>query len=326
VVGTTTKGAKSWFGVGDIGIQPSEFAKMATALALSKILSRIDVSLKDLKTRISAITIIAIPVLLVFLQNDTGSALVFICFVFVLFRQGLSKSVLLFGLGALIVFVLALVLNIFLLIAILFTVALIFYFIYRKKRGILLLCVSLFLLSVGISYSVSYIYDNALQAHQKDRIEVLLGQKHDLKGVEYNVNQSKIAIGSGGFFGKGYLQGTQTKYNFVPEQDTDFIFCTVGEEWGFVGSVVVIGLFLYLMLRLIRMAERQRSNFARIYGYCVSSIIFVHFTINIGMTLGLLPVIGIPLPFISYGGSSLMAFTILLFIFIRQDAQHNELV
>lgn len=325
-VGSETKGAKSWFGVGDFGIQPSEFAKATTALALAKILSGIDVDMKNLKTKFAAITIVAIPMLLVLLQNDTGSALVFLVFVLVLFREGLSLSVLIFGAAMAILFVLSLVINPYVLISILFIIAIVIWWLNRKRKLSIWLCLGLFVFAAGVVLSVEYVYDNALESHQKDRIEVLLGQKSDPKGVEYNVNQSKIAIGSGGLFGKGFLKGTQTKYNFVPEQDTDFIFCTIGEEWGFVGSVFVIGLYLSLMIRLIKMAERQRSKFSRVYGYCVTSILFAHFTVNIGMTIGLLPVIGIPLPFISYGGSSLMAFTLLLFIFIRQDASRMDLV
>ena len=325
-VGSETKGAKSWFGVGDFGIQPSEFAKATTALALAKILSGIDVDMKNLKTKFAAITIVAIPMLLVLLQNDTGSALVFLVFVLVLFREGLSLSVLIFGAAMAILFVLSLVINPYVLISILFVIAIVIWWLNRKRKLSIWLCLGLFVFAAGVVLSVEYVYDNALESHQKDRIEVLLGQKSDPKGVEYNVNQSKIAIGSGGLFGKGFLKGTQTKYNFVPEQDTDFIFCTIGEEWGFVGSVFVIGLYLSLMIRLVKMAERQRSKFSRVYGYCVTSILFAHFTVNIGMTIGLLPVIGIPLPFISYGGSSLMAFTLLLFIFIRQDASRMDLV
>jgi rod shape-determining protein RodA len=325
-IGSVTKGAKSWLGVGDFGIQPSEFAKATTALALAKCLSGIDVDMHDLKTKIAAITIVAIPMLLVLLQNDTGSALVFLTFVLVLFREGLSLSVLIFGASVAILFVLALVINPWVLIGILLALTLTVWFLLRSHKLSFWLCMGVFLVAAGVVSVVGYVYDNALEQHQKDRIAVLLGKKSDPKGVEYNVNQSKIAIGSGGFFGKGFLQGTQTKYNFVPEQDTDFIYCTVGEEGGFIGSTVVILLFLYLMIRLVRMAERQRSKFSRIYGYCVASIFFMHFTINIGMTIGLLPVIGIPLPFLSYGGSSLLSFTFLLFVFIRQDASRMEIV
>ena len=323
-----TKGAKSWFGVGDFGIQPSEFAKGATALALAKVLSSIDADFSKWRTKIASIFVIVVPMLLVFLQNDTGSALVFASFVFVLFREGLSAYVLVFGAALIVLFVSALLIDKYILVAILFALCLVAWLVikrksHRTKVWLFLVC---FLISSAVVFAVDVVFDKGLEQHQKDRIEVLLGKKEDLKGVGYNVNQSKIAIGSGGFVGKGFLNGTQTKYNFVPEQDTDFIFCTIGEEWGFIGSSITIILFLTLCIRLVKMAERQRSKFARIYGYGVASIIFFHFFVNIGMTIGLLPVIGIPLPFISYGGSSLWAFTLLLFIFIRQDASRLELI
>ncbi|MDO5759741.1 MAG: rod shape-determining protein RodA [Bacteroidota bacterium] len=328
VTGSVTKGARSWLGVGDFGIQPSEFAKMSTALALAKYLSTINVDMRKWQTKLTAIGIIALPMLLVLLQNDTGSALVFLSFIFVLFREGLSLYVLIFGAGAIVLFILALLINPFWLAGILAVVILITYFVVHSKNhktkfiyflGILVFCFT-------VVFGVKFGYEEVLGSHQKDRIEVLLGKKQDYKGVGYNVNQSKIAIGSGGVLGKGFLQGTQTKFNFVPEQDTDFIFCTIGEEWGFVGSMVIVFVFIWLCVKIIKMAERQRSNFARIYGYGIAGIIFFHFFVNIGMTIGLLPVIGIPLPFISYGGSSLWAFTLMLFIFIRQDVSRSELV
>lgn len=325
-ISTETKGSKSWFGIGEFGIQPSEFAKVTTSLALAKALSGIDVDMKDFRTKFYGISIVIAPMLLVLLQNDTGSALVFLVFVLVLFREGLSLSVLIFGAVSVILFILALLINTYLLIGILFIITLVIWRLLHSKKNTIWLFLGLFTIASGMVFSVDYVYDNALGQHQKNRIEVLLGQKKDPLGVEYNVNQSKIAIGSGGFFGKGFLKGTQTKYNFVPEQDTDFIFCTVGEEWGFLGSSLVIGLLITLMVNIIKMAERQRSRFSRIYGYSVASILFAHFAINIGMTIGLLPVIGIPLPFLSYGGSSLISFTILLFIFIRQDASRMDLV
>lgn len=326
--GSVTKGARSWLGVGEFGIQPSEFAKLATALALAKYLSTINVDMDKWQTKLTAIGIVALPMLLVLLQNDTGSALVFFSFIFVLFREGLSLYVLIFGAVAILLFILALLFNPYILSIILVATILITYFvIHRRNRktkfiyflGILVFCVT-------VVFGVRFGYNEVLGSHQKDRIEVLLGQKQDFKGVGYNVNQSKIAIGSGGLLGKGFLQGTQTKFNFVPEQDTDFIFCTIGEEWGFVGSIIIVFVFVWLCVKIIKMAEHQRSNFARIYGYGIAGIIFFHFFVNIGMTIGLLPVIGIPLPFISYGGSSLWAFTLMLFIFIRQDAARNELV
>ncbi|MGP1514397.1 MAG: rod shape-determining protein RodA [Bacteroidales bacterium] len=327
-VATATKGAKSWLGIGDLGIQPSEFAKFATALTLAKILSAVNVDMKQWTTRFSAIGVVALPMMLVLLQNDTGSALVFLSFVFVLFREGLSSVVLIFGLVTIILFILALIVNPYVLIGILFFLTIVSYlFIHRRNKYIkMTYFIAVFLFCATVVIGVQFGYNEVLESHQKDRIEVLLGQKKDDKGVGYNVNQSKIAIGSGGFFGKGFLQGTQTKFNFVPEQDTDFIFCTIGEEWGFVGSAFIIIIFMWLCAKLIKMAERQRSKFARIYGYGVASIIFFHFMVNIGMTIGLLPVIGIPLPFISYGGSSLWAFTLMLFVFIRQDASRGDLV
>ncbi len=327
-VATATKGAKSWLGIGDFGIQPSEFAKFATALALAKILSAINVDMDKWSTRLSAIGVVALPMLLVLLQNDTGSALVFLSFIFVLFREGLSSTILIFGAVAIVLFILALIINVYLLIGILFVLMLFSYLIihHRNSRTKFIYFLGIFLFCATIVFGVHLGYNEILETHQKDRIEVLLGQKKDDKGVGYNVNQSKIAIGSGGITGKGFLCGTQTKFNFVPEQDTDFIFCTIGEEWGFMGSSLIVIVFVWLCVKLIKMAERQRSKFSRIYGYGVASVIFFHVMVNIGMTIGLLPVIGIPLPFISYGGSSLWAFTLMLFVFIRQDASRTELV
>ncbi|MBO6118618.1 MAG: rod shape-determining protein RodA [Bacteroidales bacterium] len=327
-VATATKGAKSWLGIGEFGIQPSEFAKLATALALAKVLSAINVDMKQWSTRLTAIGIIALPMLLVLLQNDTGSALVFFSFVFVLFREGLSSTVLILGAAAIVLFVLALVVNPFILTGVIIAAVMIAYFILhgRNHRVKFIYFLGIMFFAAAVIFGVQFGYNEVLESHQKDRIEVLLGQKQDDKGVGYNVNQSKIAIGSGGLLGKGFLQGTQTKFNFVPEQDTDFIFCTVGEEWGFLGSALVVIVFIWLCVKIIKMAERQRSNFARIYGYGIASVIFFHVMVNIGMTIGLLPVIGIPLPFLSYGGSSLWAFTLMLFIFVRQDASRGDLV
>ena len=328
VVGSTTKGARSWLGIGDFGIQPSEFAKIGTALALAKFLSAINVDMNNWQTKLTAIGIVFLPMTMVLLQNDTGSALVFLSFIFVLFREGLSSYVLILGAGAIVLFVLALLLNPYILIISLAIIALISYFIIhrRNRKAKFIYFFGIFVFCSLVVLGVKFGYNEVLESHQKDRIEVLLGKKQDYKGVGYNVNQSKIAIGSGGMFGKGFLQGTQTKFNFVPEQDTDFIFCTIGEEWGFVGSAIIVFMFVWLCVKIIKVAERQRSNFARIYGYGIAGIIFFHFFVNIGMTIGLLPVIGIPLPFISYGGSSLWSFTLMLFIFIRQDASRGELM
>ncbi len=324
--GREISGSKSWFQIGGFGIQPAEFAKMATALALAKFLGYLDRNLRNNRHLITSVVIILLPALLILLEHDTGSALVFICFVLVLYRAGLSGYVLL-AIGALPVLgVLALIVNKFILTAALLVLAIVVFLRSNKRTRKLLIVVIVYLASVGVIFSVNYTVNHILEPHQRQRINVLLGENTDLKGAGYNVNQSMIAIGSGRFWGKGFLEGTQTKYNFVPEQSTDFIFCTVGEEHGFVGSVIVISLFLGLMIRIILNAEKQRSKFSTLYGYGVASLFFIHFAINIGMALGLLPVIGIPLPFFSYGGSSLWAFTILLFIFIKQDSYRYELV
>jgi rod shape determining protein RodA len=324
--GREVSGSKSWFQIGGLGIQPAEFAKMATALALAKFLGYFERNLLKTRHLITSVIIILIPALLVLLEHDTGSALIFICFILVLYRAGLSGFVLL-ALAALPVLgILALLVNKFILSAVILVVAILFYLSSSRKIRQLFIILLVFLASVGFVFSVHYTFNHILEHHQRQRINVLLGFNTDLKGAGYNVNQSMIAIGSGRLFGKGFLQGTQTKYNFVPAQSTDFIFCTVGEEHGFVGSFVVVGLFLALLIRIILNSERQKSKFSRLYGYGVASLFFIHFSINIGMALGLLPVIGIPLPFFSYGGSSLWAFTILLFIFIKQDAYRYDLV
>ncbi len=282
--------------------------------------------MEDFRTKIVTAALIGVPAILILLQDDTGSALVFAAFIFVLYREGLSGNFLIVGALIIVLFIVTLMVNKWIIISVLGVMAVVWFYLIKKNRRDILSLIGLFLLVSGFVFSVDYSFQNVLESHQKDRINVLIGKQTDLKGAGYNVNQSKIAIGSGRFFGKGPLQGTQTKYNFVPEQSTDFIFCTIGEEWGFVGSVTVIALFISLFVRIINAAERQRATFARIYGYGVASILFLHFIINIGMTIGLAPVIGIPLPFISYGGSSLFAFTILLFIFIRMDANRLQLV
>jgi len=320
VFGVEINGSRSWFAIGEFRIQPAEFAKFTTCMALAKYLSNINTKMEKLETKIIAGIIIALPPAIILLQNETGSALVFGAFIFVLYREGLSGNVLLFGLLTAVLFILSLLFDKIYIIITLGIISGIAFLLSRKKTKNIVSIIAFFILTSGISLSVDYVYDTKLKPHQRKRIDVLLGKETDLKGAGYNVNQSKIAIGSGGFLGKGFLQGTQTKYDFVPEQSTDFIFCTIGEEWGFVGSFIVITLFLFLMMRIIYVAERQRSQFSRIYGYGVASILFFHFMVNIGMTIGLAPVIGIPLPFFSYGGSSLWSFTILLFIFIKLDA------
>lgn len=324
VYGKATKGATSWIDLGGgVKFQPSEFAKMATALALAGYLGRLDTDLQKRKNQIVAITLILIPMALVLLQNDTGSAIVFVSFIFVLYREGLPGAgwVMVAGVTAILLFVFTLVWSqktMYIILGSLTLLAVIYYLV-NKKKGIGKM-LAVFAFMFVFVFSVDYAFNKVLQEHQRNRILVLLGQLDDPKGVGYNVHQSKIAIGSGGFAGKGFLQGTQTKYDFVPEQHTDFIFCTVGEEGGFLGTLVVVLLYVALLVRIILLAERQRSTFSRVYGYCIAGIFFVHFAINIGMTIGLVPVIGIPLPFLSYGGSSMLAFTIMLAIFVKQDA------
>ncbi len=320
------KGSYGWIDIGSFKLQPAEFAKFATNMALAKYLSTLGIRMQDLRTKIISFLIIGVPGAIILLQNDTGSAMVFGSFIFVLYREGLSGNVLLLGFFVVVLFVISLLVKKTVLFGIIAGAALVFYFLVRKTRKNILIIVAGALVAAAIVFSVDYVYNNVLQLHQRTRIDVLLGKELDLKGAGYNVNQSKIAIGSGGWFGKGFLQGTQTKFDFVPEQSTDFIFCTVGEEWGFMGSLVVIGLFLLLLVRIIVIAERQRSQYTRIYGYGVASILFFHLMINIGMTIGLAPVIGIPLPFFSYGGSSLWSFTILLFVFIKLDAYRFQIL
>jgi rod shape determining protein RodA len=324
--GREIAGSRGWFAIGGFGIQPAEFAKMATALALAKYLGTLDVSIARFRSLAIASAIILVPAVVVLLQHDTGSAIVFLALVIVLYRAGLTGLVPLAFIVLPVLGILSLLVPKLILVVVLLLVAGSFYFFSNRKLRTILMTSAILLGSVGFVFSVDYGVNRILEPHQRNRIHVLLGQDVDLKGAGYNVNQSLIAIGSGRFFGKGFLQGTQTKYNFVPEQSTDFIFCTVGEEWGFLGSAVLLILYLSLFIRIILMAERQRSRFSRYYGYGVASILFFHFAINIGMTLGLMPVIGIPLPYVSYGGSSLWAFTVLLFIFIRQDSYRYDLV
>jgi rod shape determining protein RodA len=377
-LGNEINGQKAWFMFGPFGFQPSEFCKFATGLALANYMNIHGFKLQKFKSLLIISAIILGPAVLILLQNDTGSALVYFSFVLVLYREGLSGVVLFFGSLMIVLFILALIITNLALSIVLLAVALIAFFAvnskfkqyfkipviyfsfillffiinliigsvykisdvitlgsvlgtivilgysYRKKLTNYVTISLIFLGSLFFTVSVDYAFNNILGDHQQARINELLGIESDPLGAGYNVNQSKIAIGSGGMWGKGFLQGTQTKFNFVPEQSTDFIFCTVGEEWGFAGSLVVIGLFMLFFIRLVWLAERQRSGFSRIYGYSVAVILFFHFFVNIGMTIGIMPVIGIPLPFFSYGGSSLWSFTILLFIFIRLDASRYE--
>ena len=377
-IGTEINGAKAWIQIGSLSLQPSEFMKMATSLALARYISSYTFKMHNFKSLLTVSAIILFPVALIFMQNDTGSALVFGVFLLVLYREGLNGIVLFFTFLIALVFILTMVVDAFITIWVLTLVSFLLYYLWHRKVKMTLIAMGVFgslflifwlinylmqagidplyflmmaaVLSAGIFYlyslllrkkdlailigiyigsiifsvSVDYVFENVMEPHQRARINELLGIQSDLHGAGYHVNQSKIAIGSGGLFGKGFLQGTQTKYDFVPEQSTDFIFCTVGEEWGFFGTTLVIGLFMGLLMRLIYLAERNRSKFSRVYGYCVATILFFHFAINIGMTIGLAPVIGIPLPFFSYGGSSLWSFTLLLFVFVRLDASRFE--
>jgi rod shape determining protein RodA len=319
VFGKTVNGQTNWYGIGSFSIQPSEFTKVATVLALAKFLESPQINLKNFETQIKALSILGLPMLLI-LPNDPGSALVFMFLIFALYREGLPFIYILIGAVVLALFVLALIIDSSYIIGGVFLLVALHYFRTKKVHRNIIASAIVF---VGISlfvFSSSYIFENVLQPHHRDRINVLLGKDVDIKGAGYNLNQSKIAIGSGGILGKGFLEGTQTKGSFVPEQHTDFIFTTVAEEWGFVGSVAIITIFVGLMLRILVLAERQRSKFSRIYGYGVVCILFIHFFANIGMVLGIFPTIGIPLPLFSYGGSGLWAYTLLIFIFIKLDA------
>lgn len=324
--GKYVNGSRSWFEIGSFRLQPAEFAKFATALVLAKYISSGNKKLEKNSEILSSLAILLLPLSLILLQGDVGSAVTYVAFVFVLYREGLTGYVLFIGFLLGFIFILALLIpQLYLIIGIATVGAISMYYFHKKKNAIIVILAGV-ILSIVMVIGFDYVFNNVFEQHHRDRINNLVGKDIDLKGAGYNVNQSKIAIGSGGIWGKGFLNGTQTKYDFVPEQSTDFIFCTVGEEWGFLGSVILIGLFVALLLRIIFIAERQRSAFSRIYGYGVASILFMHLTVNIGMTIGLVPVIGIPLPFVSYGGSSLWSFTILLFILIKLDSNRQNII
>ncbi len=318
--GKTIAGQRCWYAIGSFTIQPSEFAKAATALALAKYLSDSQINLKEVSRQVQALAIVFLPVLLILPQPDPGSALIYSIFLIVLYREGLPSWCIWTGFIAITLFVLTLVLQPQYVILIALAVIALVHFKSRLADRNLVLSGILFALISGFVLSVNYVFENVFKQHHRDRFNILLGKTVDLKGVGYNTNQSEIAIGSGGWIGKGFLEGTQTKGGFVPEQHTDYIFTTVGEEWGFAGSVVVIGLFVTLFLRVIYLAERQKTKFSRVYGYCVAGVLFTHFFVNIAMVIGIFPTIGVPLPFFSYGGSGLWGFTILLFIFLKMDA------
>ncbi len=326
IIGRNVGGNQAWIPLGSFRLQPSEFGKLATCLLLASYLSSQTNKNPSTKTLLIGALIVLLPVALVMLQPDTGSALAFFALIFVFYREGyVGNTLLLLGGLAILLFILALLVNQWVIIGILAVIAGLLIYSLRKKRKYIINVGVLFLACSVYVLCVDYAYEHVLQSHQRDRIDIILGKIDDPRGTGYNLNQSKIAIGSGQLLGKGFLQGTQTKYKFVPEQSTDFIFCTIGEEWGFVGSTLLIAIYLTLLLRLVNIAERQRTAFARIYAYGVASILFFHFFINIGMTIGIVPVIGIPLPFISYGGSSLWSFTILLFILLRFDSSRKGL-
>ncbi|WP_017498383.1 rod shape-determining protein RodA [Flavobacterium sp. WG21] len=318
--GKTIAGQRCWYAIGSFTLQPSEFAKAATSLALAKYLSDTQINLKDTNRQLQALAIVFSPVLLILPQPDPGSALIYSIFIIVLYREGLPSWYVWTGFITILLFVLTLVLEPYVVILIALGVLTIIHFKGRVvDRNIILSGILLAVMSAFV-FSVDYVFDNVFKQHHRDRFNILLGKSVDMKGIGYNTNQSEIAIGSGGWIGKGFLEGTQTKGGFVPEQHTDYIFTTVGEEWGFVGSLVVILLFAGLFLRVIYLAERQKTKFSRVYGYCVAGILFIHFFVNIAMVIGIFPTIGVPLPFFSYGGSGLWGFTILLFIFLKMDA------
>ncbi|MBQ0909361.1 rod shape-determining protein RodA [Flavobacterium sp. F-328] len=318
--GKTIAGQRCWYAIGSFTLQPSEFAKAATSLALAKFLSDTQINLKETNRQIQALAIIFLPVLLILPQPDPGSALIYSIFIIVLYREGLPAWYVWTGFITILLFVLTLVFEPQYIILAALAVLLFVHFKSRLADRNAIMSTILLVLITGFVFSVDYIFDNVFKQHHRDRFNILLGKSVDMNGTGYNTNQSEIAIGSGGWLGKGFLEGTQTKGGFVPEQHTDYIFTTVGEEWGFAGSLLVLGLFAGLLLRIIYLAERQKTKFSRVYGYCVAGILFTHFFVNIAMVSGIFPTIGVPLPFFSYGGSGLWGFTILLFIFIKMDA------
>lgn len=324
--GSKISGSTSWFRIGSFGLQPSEFAKFATALAVARFMSDHQKVFSSTRVMMQLVGIILLPMVLILLQGDTGTCLVFTAFVVVLYREGLSPVFIGIGLAAVLLFILTLfVPQIYLIIGIVVTAIILVGVSRKNTRNIVLIVVGAIFVA-GIVRSVDFVVTDVLKPHQQNRIKALINPDGDPLGYGWNVTQSKIAIGSGGLWGKGFLDGTQTKFDFVPEQSTDFIFCTIGEEHGWVGSLILIALFVTLLIRVTIIAERQKSIFARVYGYSVASILLFHFAVNIGMTIGLFPVIGIPLPFFSYGGSSLWAFTILLFILLKLDIHRMQIL
>jgi rod shape determining protein RodA len=319
VFGKTIKGQTNWYSFGSFGLQPSEFVKTSTALAIAKYLSDSQINLKDTNRQIQVLAILGLPILLI-IPHDPGSALIYTIFLIVLYREGLPAWYIWTGFTAITLFVFTLIFEPQYVILMALIVILLVYWRSRLADRNIVASSIIFVLISGFVLSVNYVFENVFKQHHRDRFNILLGKTVDLKGIGYNTNQSEIAIGSGGLFGKGFLEGTQTKGGFVPEQHTDYIFTTVGEEWGFIGSVIVVALFVTLFLRIIYLAERQKTKFSRVYGYSTAGILFIHFFVNIAMVIGIFPTIGVPLPFFSYGGSGLWGFTILLFIFLKMDA------
>lgn len=337
VLAPDIKGSRSWLVLGPIRLQPAEFAKFATALALARYLGDVHVKFSQFKTRLMVGAIIGLPAVIILAQNETGSMLVLASLIIVLYREGLSPYILVLGIVSVALFVMALMFDKFYLIGTLGALAAVIIAfilldlrrknirkkpIYQKAMAI----AGIYAVCVAVVFSVNFFVNDVLQPHQQNRIKALINPESDIKGIGWNLYQSKVAIGSGELFGKGFLQGTQTKFDFVPEQSTDFIFCTIGEEHGWVGSSLLIMAYVFFLCRLVHLAERQKDKFSRIYGYSVASIFFFHFMVNIGMTIGVFPIIGIPLPFFSYGGSSLLGFTILLFVFLKLDAHRKQLL
>lgn len=327
IFGKDVNGARSWYGIGSMTIQPSEFAKFATALAVAKYISDIQTNMKTLKDQVRVAAIIFIPALLILLQNDAGSTIVYTAFFFVFYREGLQQIYLIVALSLIFLAVLSLKFGVLITGTVAALALIIRFFIRKKKRASKIQYVLVLLIAIGFAYGVKLFYNHGLKTHQQNRISLWLRLEKDplklekmRKAEAYNLIQSEQAISSGGLTGKGFLEGTRTTGKFVPEQETDYIFSTVGEEWGFVGSSIVVLLFVFLIIRVLYLAESQKSQFSRVYGYSVASILFIHFTINIGMVMGLIPTVGIPLPFFSYGGSGLWGFTILLFIFVKLDS------
>jgi rod shape determining protein RodA len=328
VFGKNVNGATSWYSIGAFSLQPSEFVKAATALAMAKLVSAKQFNLKKLNTQFQSFLILFFPAIFITLQPDPGSALVYVAFILVLYREGLPIYYFIVAIISVLIFLSTLLYGAFLTFmgSLAFMVLILAYFIFYRRKAFRkgwYKILGIYVVSVLYIFSIDPVFNNVFEQRHRDRFNIILGKTDDIKSIGYNTNQSVTTIASGGITGKGFLEGERTQGDFVPEQQTDYIFTTVGEEWGFVGSAVVIVLFILFFIRLMQIAERQKSRFSRVYGYSIASLFFMHFAINIGMVIGVLPTIGIPLPFFSYGGSALWGFTVLLFIFIRLDANRS---